>query len=94
MFTFLCGNILTMQITVKLYAMLSDYLPPEAVRHVSRLEVAEAATVGTVIEQLCLPPELVHLVMLNGVQVPPSQQSSAALRDADSLAIWPPVAGG
>ena len=83
-----------MQINVKLYAMLSEYLPPGAVRNVSRLDVAETATVGAVIEQLCLPPELVHLVMINGVQVPPSRDSSTALRDADNLAIWPPVAGG
>jgi sulfur carrier protein ThiS len=83
-----------MQITVKLYAMLSEYLPPGAVRNVSRLEVAEAATIGMVIEQLCLPRELVHLVMINGVYVPPSRHSSTALKDADSLAMWPPVAGG
>ena len=83
-----------MQITVKLYAMLSEYLPPGAVRNVSRLDVAEAATVSAVIKQLRLPSELVHLVMINGVQVPPSRHASVALRDADSLAIWPPVAGG
>jgi molybdopterin converting factor small subunit len=83
-----------MQITVKLYAMLSDYLPPGTVRNVGRLDVAEAATVGRVIEQLGLPRELVHLVMINGVYVSPSQQSNTALKDADRLAIWPPVAGG
>ena len=83
-----------MQITVKLYAMLSEYLPPGAVRNVSRLDVAEAATIAKVIEQLRLPQELVHLVMLNGVYVPPSQRFSTVLKDADSLAIWPPVAGG
>ena len=83
-----------MQITVKLYAMLSEYLPPGAVRNVSRIGVAEAATVDRVIEQLRLPRELVHLVMINGVYVPPSQRSSTMLKDADSLAIWPPVAGG
>ncbi|MFO1430435.1 MAG: MoaD/ThiS family protein [Candidatus Competibacteraceae bacterium] len=83
-----------MQITVKLYAMLSEYLPPGAVRNVSRLEVVETTTVGMVIEQLGLPPEVVHLVMMNGVYVPPSQRSDTVLKDADSLAIWPPVAGG
>lgn len=83
-----------MQINVKLYAMLSEYLPPGAIRNVSRLEVVEATTVGMMIEQLRLPWELVHLVMINGVYVPPSQRSSTVLKDADSLAIWPPVAGG
>lgn len=83
-----------MQITVKLYAMLSPYLPPGAVRNVSSLEVPEGTNVGTVIEQLRLPKELVHLVLVNGVYVAPEQRFTVTLNEADALAIWPPVAGG
>ena len=83
-----------MQITLKLYAMLSEYLPPGAVRNISHLEVPETATIGAVIEQLHLPRELAHLVMVNGVYVPPSQHLATPLKDTDTLAIWPPVAGG
>lgn len=83
-----------MQITVKLYAMLSPYLPPGAVRNVSSLEVPEGIAVGSVIEQLRLPKELVHLVLVNGVYVAPEQRFTVTLNEADALAIWPPVAGG
>jgi sulfur carrier protein ThiS len=83
-----------MQITIKLYAMLSEYLPPGAVRNVSHLEVPEAASIGAVLEQLRLPGERVHLVMVNGVYVPPSQHFATLLKDTDTLAVWPPVAGG
>ena len=83
-----------MQITIKLYAMLSKYLPPDAVHNVSHLEVVEAASVGTVLEQLRLPRELVHLVLLNGVYISPPQHQNTVLKEADVLAVWPPVAGG
>lgn len=83
-----------MQITLKLYAMLTDYLPAHAVRNVGTLELPEGATIGTVIEQLRLPRDLVHLVLLNGVYVAPEARRDQALREADTLAIWPPVAGG
>jgi sulfur carrier protein ThiS len=83
-----------MRITVKLYAMLSPYLPPGAVRNVSSLEVPKGIVVGSVIEQLRLPKELVHLVLVNGVYIPPEQRFTVTLNEADALAIWPPVAGG
>jgi sulfur carrier protein ThiS len=83
-----------MRITIKLYAMLSRYLPPGAERNVGQLEVPEHASVGSVIEQLHLPKELVHLVLVNGVYVRPEQHGTTPLNDSDSLAIWPPVAGG
>jgi len=83
-----------MQITIKLYAMLSQYLPPGAVRNVGVLEVADGSSVGTIIEQLRLPPALVHLVLVNGVYVAPEARFETHLNEADALAIWPPVAGG
>lgn len=83
-----------MQITLKLYAMLSDYLPAHAEKNIASLELDNQAVVDTVISQLRLPRELVHLVLLNGVYVEPEQFTATALNDADVLAIWPPVAGG
>jgi sulfur carrier protein ThiS len=83
-----------MQITLKLYATLSAYLPPGAVRNVSPLTVPDDATVDRVIRQLQLPPELVHLVLINGVYVAPEERASMLLKEGDALAIWPPVAGG
>jgi sulfur carrier protein ThiS len=83
-----------MQITIKLYAMLAEYLPSGAVRNVASLDVPDTTSIGKVIEQLRLPGELVHLVMVNGVYVPPSQHLTTSLKDTDTVAIWPPVAGG
>ncbi len=83
-----------MQITIKLYAMLSKHLPPDAERNASPLELANGASIDTVVAQLNLPRELVHLVLLNGVFVPLDRRSATTLQEGDTVAIWPPVAGG
>ena len=91
-----CGSIAsTMHITFKLYASLGEYLPAE--RRSSNqmtLEVAEDATIATVIEPFQLPMKLVHLVLINGVYVAPEDRATRTLQPGDVLAIWPPIAGG
>ncbi len=84
-----------MKIVFKLYASLTQYLPADA-RTENRvpLEVPEGSTVAQVIEPFGLPQKLVHLVLVNGVYVPPAQRLSHVLMEDDVLAIWPPIAGG
>jgi sulfur carrier protein ThiS len=83
-----------MRITIKLYAMLAEYLPPDAVRNEASLPLNEGTAVSEVIRQLNMPRNLVHLVLLNGIYVEPEQLAATLLKDSDVLAIWPPVAGG
>jgi sulfur carrier protein ThiS len=84
-----------MNITFKLFATLTDYLPAQA-RHgnVVELEVAPEASISQIIEPFGLPPRLVHLVLVNGTYVEPAERLTRTLRDGDTLAIWPPIAGG
>jgi len=84
-----------MKITFKLFANLQDYLPPEAKKTNSLvLDVGEACTVAQLIERFSLPQKMVHLVLIDGNFVPPAARLSRTLRDGETLAIWPPVAGG
>lgn len=84
-----------MRITLKLFASLTDYLPPHARRdNQVVLDVAPGATISAIIEPLGLPPKLVHLVLVNGVYVAPEQRPTRTLIEGDVLAIWPPIAGG
>lgn len=84
-----------MRVTLKLYATLADYLPASARReNLLPLDVDESATIASVIAPLGLPPRLVHLVLVNGVYVPPAERAQHALGPGDVLAIWPPIAGG
>jgi molybdopterin converting factor small subunit len=36
----------------------------------------------------------VHLVLVNGVYIAPDQRDTRVLQEGETLAIWPPVAGG
>jgi sulfur carrier protein ThiS len=83
-----------MKITLKLFAMLEGYLPAGAADNQVRLEVAAGATPEAVFRMLNLPFEACHLVLINGIYVPPSERGSVELKEGDALAAWPPVAGG
>lgn len=84
-----------MQITFKLYASLGEYLPADRRRgNEMTLDVPAGASIGQVIEPFQLPMKLVHLVLVNGVYVPPEARGTHALAEGDVLAIWPPIAGG
>lgn len=84
-----------MKITFKLYASLTEYLPPER-RTGNRmpLDVNAGASIAQIIEPFGLPEKLVHLVIVNGVYVEPAQRLTRVLNEGDVLAIWPPIAGG
>ena len=84
-----------MNITLKLFASLTDYLPAESkYTNIVALDVATGTTIGNVIEQYNLPPKWVHLVLVNGVYIYSEARSAHTLVEGDVLAIWPPIAGG
>jgi len=83
------------RITLKLYATLTDYLPPAArAGNRTELDVTEGASIAAVLAPFGLPPKLTHLVLVNGVFVPREARDSHGLREGDVLAVWPPIAGG
>jgi len=83
-----------MVIRVKLYALLDKYLPDGSIKNEIDLTVTEGMTPTAVIAKLNMPPEICHLVLINGVYVAPSERDNVRLTEGDALAIWPPVAGG
>ncbi|MDD2881901.1 MAG: MoaD/ThiS family protein [Rhodoferax sp.] len=84
-----------MKITLKLFASLTDYLPPEAkYTNLVELDIAPDTSIGQLVAQHRLPEKLVHLVLVNGTYVAPDQRVTRTLAEGDVLAIWPPIAGG
>ncbi len=84
-----------MQITFKLFALLTDYLPAD-VRTSNQLMMTldQSETVQAVIDRFNIPPKQVHLVLVNGTYIAPDQRGTYLLKDGDALAVWPPIAGG
>ncbi len=82
-----------MKLTFKLYASLEQHLPTGASDHQAVIEVLEGSTPVQILEQHGVPTAQVHLVLINGVFVPPSQRGDP-VQAGDELAVWPAVAGG
>ena len=86
---------MALRITFKLFAMLQDYLPAEAKKtNALSLDLEPGTTVAQLVERFALPIKLVHLVLIDGTFVPPADRAGRVLKDGETLAIWPPVAGG
>ena len=85
---------LVMKITLKLYASLAQFLPVNAVRNQVEVDIDPSLGLQGVLDSFGVPSEHCHLVLVNGIYVPPSERKSYTLSEKDSLAVWPPVAGG
>lgn len=83
-----------MNITLKLYASLGQFLPEGASRNIAEIEVEDGATIDTILTRWSIPRASCHLVLLNGVFQPPASWARVELNAGDALAIWPPIAGG
>ncbi len=84
-----------MKITLKLYAQLGDLLPPDALKNQANIEVAEDVSLNEIIDRFKVPREWAHLVLLNGTFICDTDRDQRGqLKANDTLAIWPPVAGG
>ncbi len=84
-----------MKITFKLFATLQDFLPPEAKKtNAMSLDLVEGTTVQQVIERFALPEKSCHLVLVDGHFILPAERQQRTLTEGQTLAIWPPVAGG
>ena len=82
------------RITLKLFALLSGYLPDGATRNQFELLVPANSTPISIMSSLRLPVPLCALVVINGTFVHVADRATRRLVDGDVLAIWPPIAGG
>jgi len=82
-----------MKIEFKLFASLAEYLPNGTEKNSAMMEVDENTTPNQLIDQYNIPRSRVHLVLVNGVFMDEGARDKS-LKPNDTLAIWPPVAGG
>ena len=80
--------------TIKLFASLSEFLPAGAKYNAVEVKLENGTTIGSVLADMHVPEGLCHLVLLNGIFVPPSQRDGTCIAEGDVVSVWPPVAGG
>lgn len=84
-----------MQVTLKLFASLTTYLPANKKNGIeAEVDVPDGTTIGDMISRYGIPTKSAHLVMVNGVYIRPTERDQYVLKAEDALAICPPVAGG
>jgi molybdopterin converting factor small subunit len=84
-----------MEVEVRLFANLRQRLP-DAPRGRGRLTVSDGASLQELLDVLVIPPEQAQMVLVNGEKAPRERAAREAIRLAagDSIAIFPPLAGG
>lgn len=84
------GQTFFMDIEVKLFATLRDYLPKGSDRFSCKLKVEGRVRVQDIISKLKIPEEIPKIILVNGIHGKPDQ----ILKGGDVVSIFPPVAGG
>ena len=83
-----------MNINIEFYASLMKYLPPGKSRFRREVKVDDGLLLDRLIEQFHIPPQMAHIVLVNGHFVAVEQRAERVLVENDVVSIWPPVAGG
>jgi len=82
-----------MNITLKLYATLRDYLPT-ASGGVTALELPAEATISDALAAVGVPIAQAHIVLINGRHVLRPDIPSRRLNENDQVAVFPAIGGG
>jgi molybdopterin converting factor small subunit len=73
-------------IQIKLFASLQKFMPASA----DNFAIEPGITVGTLLEQLGIPQDMIKLVFINSVRA----ELTSILKGGERVGIFPPVGGG
>jgi molybdopterin converting factor small subunit len=79
-----------MQVKVKLFATLRDYLPKDSDGKSCMVAADEQTTIEQIISKLNIPGDIPKIILVNGRNGSLTQ----TIKPGDELSIFPPVAGG
>jgi sulfur carrier protein ThiS len=82
-----------MNITVKLFSSLMEYLPADATDNMIELNEAVAVSPIQIIDRFKIPHNEVRTMMKNGTFLP-EQDRHTPLSEGDVLTVWPAIQGG
>ncbi len=79
-----------MEIEVKLFATLRDYLPKGSDRFSCKLQIDGHGRIKDVLTKLKIPDDMPKIILINGIH----GKNEQVLKEGDVVSIFPPVAGG
>jgi sulfur carrier protein len=79
-----------MEVEVKLFATLRDYLPKGSGKFSCKMEVDGHTRIKDLLDRLKIPKEIPKIILVNGIHGKEDQM----VKDGDVVSIFPPVAGG
>jgi len=79
-----------MNIEVRLFADLRDYLPPGSDRFSCQLEADDGARVEDVLNLLNISNSMPKIILINSIH----GNQEETLKDGDVISVFPPIAGG
>jgi molybdopterin converting factor small subunit len=79
-----------MEIEVKLFATLRDYLPKGSDRFSCKMTIDNHTRIENILSRLNIPEEMPKIILVNGVH----GKNDQVLKEGDVVSIFPPVAGG
>ncbi len=82
-----------MEITVKLFSGLKDYLPPDADDHTFSVSTDTPVTPHMLIDRCKLPRAEAQVVMVNDEHLS-VEKRDVPLCDGDVMSVWPSIQGG
>lgn len=83
-----------MQVSVKLFGALRQFLPAGSDFNSCRLTVNDGAHLTEVLQQLNIPGDKRYLVLLNDTKLDKDQYAQTEISASDQIVLLPPIKGG
>ena len=83
-----------MQVNVKLFGALREYLPAGSGFNSCQLTTTELPLLNEVLAMLPIPDGKAYLVILNDEKINQQEYTSTQLNENDEVVLLPPIKGG
>jgi molybdopterin converting factor small subunit len=83
-----------MQVTVKLFGALRQYLPAGSSFNSCELTTAERPMLDQLLQMLPIPDHKAYLVILNDEKINEQEYASTRVEENDEVVLLPPIKGG
>jgi molybdopterin converting factor small subunit len=85
----------SMQIKLKLFMRFKEYLPESGEDGIAQHEIADNSTFKDLLNDIGMPIEEDKIIVINGISHKQGEEANALqLKNNDTVAIFPPIAGG